>query len=200
MGADWYTCLSFFGYEVEIPKYTNYAKLYNDWVGLNDVLEEPFKFTGILQEFHSRMEGMTQEEQEEFNEQAHLVIGFYLTNDFKEMAKLADRLSEYITEMRPLKELSLSKTPKIYSGIEWISHIEADDYESDRDDDYTDEDEEDDEDDEDDEEQDDDDEDDEEEEEEEDEEEEEEEEEEEDEEEDKGEDKNSKASQKLKKA
>ncbi len=146
MGADWYSCFSFFGYEIKVPENSTYAKLFNKLAGLNSVLEEPFRIMGILSEFHSRMEGG---DDSEMDESADLVIGFYPTNDFKIMDELSNKLSEYIIDNPLLQGLTFSENSTFYSGIEWTNHItyESDDAEDDEDEDEDEDDEDEDEDD-----------------------------------------------------
>jgi hypothetical protein len=136
MGADWYSCFSFFGYEIKVPEGTTYRKFVNKLFGIESILEKPFSIMGLLSEFHSRMEYASDNELQELDESAYLIIGFYPTNDFKEMATLAEKLSEYITDNPILEGLTIEKKAEFYSGIDWFSHIECeDDSDSDTDDD-----------------------------------------------------------------
>ena len=146
MGADWYSCLSFFGYEIKVPEDTTYRKFVNKLFGIESILEKPFSIMGLLSEFHSRMEGMTSYELSEMDENAYLILGFFPTNDFTEMAELAKKLAEYITDNPILTGLTFDEKPKLYSGIDWYSNVEVEE-ESDDEDDDDDEDDEDDDDD-----------------------------------------------------
>ena len=56
MDTDWYTCLTFYGYEIKVPEDITYRKFVNTLMEINEFLQEPFKITGILSQFHSRIE------------------------------------------------------------------------------------------------------------------------------------------------
>jgi hypothetical protein len=123
MGADWYNAFSFFGYEITVPSDTTYPKFVNRLFGPSSILEEPFTITGILTEFHSRMDETSDAELAQLNEHAHIVIGFYPVNDLAKMVKLGHSLTEYIVDNPILKGLEIAKTPRFYAGIEWFVDI-----------------------------------------------------------------------------
>ena len=123
MGADWYNAFSFFGYEITVPSDTTYPKFVNRLFGPSSILEEPFVITGILTEFHSRMDETSDAELALLNEHAHIVIGFYPVNDLAKMAELGRSLAEYIVDNPLLNGLEIAKTPRFYAGIEWFVDI-----------------------------------------------------------------------------
>ena len=123
MGADWYNAFSFFGYEITVPSDTTYPKFVNRLFGPSSILEEPFTITGILTEFHSRMDETSDAELALLNERAHIVIGFYPVNDLSKMAELGRSLAEYIVDNPLLNGLEIAKTPRFYAGIEWFVDI-----------------------------------------------------------------------------
>lgn len=137
MGADWYNAFSFFGYEITVPSDTTYPKFVNRLFGPSSILEEPFTITGILTEFHSRMDETSDAELAQLNEHAHIVIGFYPVNDLAKMAELGRSLAEYIVDYPLLNGLEIAETPRFYAGIEWFVDIyeENSDSDSDTDDD-----------------------------------------------------------------
>jgi hypothetical protein len=135
MGADWYNCFSFFGYQIEVPDDTTYRKLVRKIYGLNGILPEPFTIMGILSRFHSRMEGMDAYELSQMDKDACLIIGFYLTDNLTNMVELSVKLSDYVIDNPILEGLTLSKSGNLYSGIDWFSNIDEGDDDDDDDDD-----------------------------------------------------------------
>ena len=135
MGADWYNAFSFFGYKITVPSDTTYPKFVNRLFGPSSILEEPFTITGILTEFHSRMDETSDAELALLNERAHIVIGFYPVNDLAKMAELGRSLAEYIVDNPLLNGLEIAETPRFYAGIEWFVDIYEENSDSDDDDD-----------------------------------------------------------------
>lgn len=135
MGADWYNTFSFFGYEIKVPSDTTYSKFVNRLFGPSSILEEPFTITGILTEFHSRMEGASDVELAQLNDYAHIVIGFYTVNDLVKMVELGRSLAEYIVDNPILKGLEIAETPRFYAGIEWFVNTYEEDSDNDSDND-----------------------------------------------------------------
>ena len=143
MGADWYTCLTYFGYIIKLPDGMSYKKFVNTVNEINEFLQEPYKITGLLQSFHSRMESMSEWEQESFDESAVILIGFEpKDNNFDMFIHNANELKEYVTDNHYLMGLELDDSPKFYSGIEWFTNMyyeyessdDEDDEDSDEDD------------------------------------------------------------------
>ena len=124
MGADWYTCLTYFGYGIKVPDGMTYKKFVNTVNEINEFLQEPYKITGLLQSFHSRMESMSEWEQESFDESAVILIGFEpKDNNFDMFIHNVNELKEYVTDNHYLMGLELDETPKFYSGIEWFINM-----------------------------------------------------------------------------
>ena len=139
MGADWYTCLTYYGYAIKVPDGMTYKKFVNQVNEINEFLQEPYKITGLLGSFHSRMESMSEWEQESFDESAVILIGFEpKDNSFDTFIRNANELKEYITDNHYLMGLELDESPKFYSGIEWFTNMyyeyESSDDEDDEDD------------------------------------------------------------------
>ncbi len=148
MGADWYTCLTYFGYSIKVPDGMTYRKFVNKVNEINEFLQEPYKITGLLESFHSRMESMSEWEQESFDENAVILIGFEpKDNNFDMFIQNVNELKEYVTDNHYLMGLELDETPKFYSGIEWFTNMyyeyeSSDDEEEDEEDEEYEEDEE----------------------------------------------------------
>jgi hypothetical protein len=124
MGADWYYCLTYFGYYIKVPDGMTYKKFVNQVNEINEFLQEPYKITGLLQSFHSRMESMSEWEQESFDENAVILIGFEpKDNNFDMFIQNVNELKEYVTDNHYLMGLELDETPKFYSGIEWFTNM-----------------------------------------------------------------------------
>lgn len=146
MGADWYTCITYFGYRIKVPSGMTYKKFVNTVNEINEFLQEPYKINGLLESFHSRMESMSEWDQESLDESAVILIGFQPPNDPTILTHNISELKEYITDNHYLMGLELDETPKFYSGIEWFTNMYYE-YESsdDEEEDYDEEDDEDDE-------------------------------------------------------
>lgn len=124
MGADWYYCLTYFGYGIKVPDGMTYKKFVNQVNEINEFLQEPYKITGLLQSFHSRMESMSEWEQESFDDSAVILIGFEpKDNSFDTFIHNANELKEYVTDNHYLMGLELDESPKFYSGIEWFNNM-----------------------------------------------------------------------------
>jgi hypothetical protein len=135
MGADWYYCLTYFGYLIKVPDGISYKKFVNQVNEINEFLQEPYKITGLLSNFHSRMESMSEWEQESFDENAVILIGFEpKDNSFDTFIHNVNELKEYVTDNHYLMGLELDDSPKFYSGIEWFTNMYYE-YESSDDDD-----------------------------------------------------------------
>lgn len=147
MGADWYYCLTYFGYGIKVPDGMTYKKFVNQVNEINEFLQEPYKITGLLESFHSRMESMSEWEQESFNDSSVILIGFKPDDNLDMFIHNVNELKEYITDNHYLMGLELDEYPKFYSGIEWFSNMyyeyesneDSDDDDEDEDDDYEDE-------------------------------------------------------------
>ena len=140
MGADWYTCLTYFGYSIKLPDGISYKKFVKNLDEINEFLQEPFKITGLLESFHSRMEYAPYEELCNMDEGAIVLIGFQPLADLTMLIHNINELKEYVTDNHYLMGLELSETPQFYSGIEWFDNL---DYKSSEDSDEEDEEDED---------------------------------------------------------
>ena len=150
MGADWYTCLTYFGYSIKVPDGMTYRKFVNKVNEINEFLQEPYKITGLLESFHSRMESASDYDLQTFDEGATILIGFKPTEDLTILTHNINELKEYVTDNHYLMGLELSETPRFWSGIEWFTNMyyeyesssesEEEDYEDDDEDDEDDED------------------------------------------------------------
>ena len=123
MGADWYTCLTYFGYCIKVPDGMTYKKFVNKVDEINEFLQEPYKITGLLESFHSRMESMSEWEQESFDANATILIGFKPPADLTMLTHNINELKEYVTDNHYLMGLELSETPRFWSGIEWFTNM-----------------------------------------------------------------------------
>ena len=119
MGADWYTCLTYFGYKIKVPENTSYRNFVNEVNKINEFLEEPYKITGLLRSFHSRMEYSSDYELQELDSGATIIIGFKLDNNVDTFTQLVNELKEYVIDNYYLMGLELSD-PQFYSGIDWF--------------------------------------------------------------------------------
>jgi hypothetical protein len=147
MGADWYYCLTFYGYRIFVPDGITYKKFVNQVNEINEFLQEPYKITGLLESFHSRMESMSEWEQESFDSSAVILIGFKPDNKLEDFTHNVNELKEYVTDNHYLMGLELDESPKFYSGIEWFTNMyyeydSSDDDDEDEDDEDEDEEEE----------------------------------------------------------
>ena len=137
MGADWYYCFTLFGYEIKLPSGITYPKFVNELMKINEFLQEPFKITGILSSFHSRMEGSSFEELSELDDGAIIIIGFKPPSNLEYLTHLINELKDYVTDNHYLMGLEISETPEFYSGIKWFERYydyESSDEEDDEDD------------------------------------------------------------------
>jgi hypothetical protein len=134
MGADWYHPFTIFGYLLVVPQGTTYAKFVNTIWGLNGALKEPFEIVGILNSFHSRMEGCGPHDIEEFNDNAIIVLGFRPSNDIQKTLALGQELAEYIIDNPILDGIDIAKNAGFYTGIDWTLHIELEEESDDEED------------------------------------------------------------------
>jgi hypothetical protein len=141
MGADWYTCLTYYGYRIKVPDGITYRKFVNDLMKINEFLQEPYKITGLLESFHSRMEYASDGELEYMDEGATILIGFKPDNNPDMFTHSVNELKEYVTDNHYFMGLEISDTAKFYSGIEWFDRYYE--YESSDDEDEDDEEEDD---------------------------------------------------------
>jgi hypothetical protein len=123
MGADWYTCLTYFGYGIKVPDGMTYKKFVNKVNEINEFLQEPYKITGLLERFHSRMESASDYDLQTFDEGATILIGFKPTAELTMLTHNINELKEYVTDNHYLMGLELSETPMFYSGIEWFTNM-----------------------------------------------------------------------------
>lgn len=138
MGADWYTCLTYFGYSIKVPDDINFRKLVNIVNEINEFLQEPYKITGLLENFHSRLENASDLDLEILDSYSTILIGFKPNDNIDMFIQNVNELKEYVTDNHYLMGLELDETPKFYSGIEWFTNM-YDGYESsESDDDYED--------------------------------------------------------------
>jgi hypothetical protein len=122
MVADWYYCETFFGYKIAIPDNTTYRRFIRALSGLCGIIKAPFKITGLLAEFHSRMEGMESDEREYLDNDADIIIGFKPDGDLSKMVELDRELLEYITDNPIFEGFDISDKPAFYSGIDWFEY------------------------------------------------------------------------------
>lgn len=123
MGADWYTCLTYFGYRIKLPEGMTYKKFVNQLNEINEFLQKPYEITALLESFHSRMESMSEWEQEAFDSGATIIIGFKPDDKLDMFIDKFNELKEYVTDNHYLMGLELDETPKFYSGIEWFTNM-----------------------------------------------------------------------------
>jgi hypothetical protein len=123
MGADWYTCLTFYGYKINVPEGTTYRKFVNTINEINEFLQEPYKITGLLESLHSRMESMSEWDQESLDAGAVILIGFKPDDNLDMFIHNVNELKEYVTDNHYFMGLELEETPKFYSGIEWFTNM-----------------------------------------------------------------------------
>ena len=84
MALEWYRTFSFFGYEIKVPHETTYRKFVSEIDGLNGIVKEPFCITGILPEFHNRLDGADETELKYLDDRAHIIIGSRGTRSYKD--------------------------------------------------------------------------------------------------------------------
>lgn len=120
MGADWYTCLTYYGYSIKVPDSINYRKFVNDLMKINEFLQEPYKITGILQSFHSRMEYASDSELSEMDDYATIIVGFKPSSKLEDFTHEVNELKDYVTDNHYFMGLEIAETAAFYSGIEWF--------------------------------------------------------------------------------
>ena len=123
MGADWYTCITLYGYRIKVPDGMAYKKFVIIVNEINEFLQEPYKITGLLDSFHSRMESASEWELESFDSNAVILIGFKPNNNLDMFIQSVNELKEYSTDNHYLKGLEIDETPKFYSGIELFTNM-----------------------------------------------------------------------------
>lgn len=122
MGADWYSTFVVFGCSVTIPKDKSYTQVFNKLSNID--MEEPFHVYSMLSEFHSRMEGMTDDERDSMTEYAEIVIGFVPSKNMATNCELSEKLKAYLAECEALQKYSFGD-PKFHTGIDW--YVDDDD-------------------------------------------------------------------------
>ena len=115
MGADWYSPFILFGSAISIPSGKTFASFLYKLLSLS--LEKPFQIRGMLSQFHSRMEGMSEEDYESMSESAEIVIGFMPSNDMMVNCDRIATLKELMSSA-PLNKYSFS-VPTFRTGISW---------------------------------------------------------------------------------
>ena len=123
MGADWYTCFSFFGYKIKVPNDITYKKFVNQLNEINEFLQQPYEITGVLNSFHSRMESASEYDLEYLDKNATVLIGFKPNDNVDIFIHNVNELKEYIADNHYLMGLELEETPTFYSGIEWFTNF-----------------------------------------------------------------------------
>lgn len=125
MGADWYTCVSYYGYEIKIPlnkSYRQVIKMLKEFC-----IPMPFMFNGILSEFHSRMEGSSLCQRISLDNNAQLFLGFKVPNDLNTLLQLQNDLDEFIKQNPILNDIEFKEESTFFSGIEWYDDVEDED-------------------------------------------------------------------------
>lgn len=130
MGADWYEPFIIYGCEFDIPADTRYRKFLQELLELNDIIEKPFKITGMLSSFHSRMEGS---DNTDMDDSAVIVIGFTPDNNLEKTMEVGKKLYEYIIDNPIFMGFDIVGSPKFHCGIEWNHEPDED---SDEDDEF----------------------------------------------------------------
>ena len=133
MGANWYHCISVFGYKIQVPEGTTYRKFVKKLWGPSGIVRDPFMITALLPDFHSRMEGADYDELTSFDNIADIVIGFYPDADLNKMIELNKELFEYITDNPIFEGIDIDSTPDFYSGIDWFEGVGESDSDDDSD-------------------------------------------------------------------
>lgn len=140
MGADWYSTLIYFGYAISIPRHKSYRKFVGKLYGLNGIIQKPFEITGVLSDFHSRMEYASSQELAELDDSAQILIGFTPPSDIDEFVKLANDLKEFVSDNSILEGLDIETKPQFFSGIDWFDSIDIEEDDSKEDEESDDED------------------------------------------------------------
>jgi hypothetical protein len=131
MNSDWHHPFTFFGYEIQVPNDMTYRKFIHILFDIESIIDSPFKITGILSEFHNRIDDIDEYERDVLDDLASVVIGFYPVNDLNKMVEMHKQLTEYITDNPVLVGLDITKCAKFYCGIDWFYRFDG---ESDEDD------------------------------------------------------------------
>ena len=133
MRCNVYTCLTFYGYEIEVPKNISYKKFVDKLLLPSARLRMPFTITGLLPEVLGKMEFLSKDDLLWFDDDVNVLIGFTPDDDLNKTLELANELSKIITDNRIVEGLKISKTPKFYSGVEWFDRYIGSDNEDDDD-------------------------------------------------------------------
>ena len=124
MGADWYCIQCFYGYQISIitddSSFKHTINLINK---LSNIIDSSFKFVAVLEEFHSRMEGMSYNERIELYNGSPLIIGFNTVNDLCKMNEYADKLKEYITDNPIFMGIEFADKPAFFYGLNVIDDL-----------------------------------------------------------------------------
>jgi hypothetical protein len=121
MGADWYFIQGFYGYEIKITP-SSFKDIVKVLINLQGIIDDRLEYAAILSEFHSRMEGMDENELKDMYEHSSLIIGFKTVDDLSKMIELADYLKEYIKNI-PFFELEFYENPGFFYGMNVIESV-----------------------------------------------------------------------------
>jgi hypothetical protein len=130
MGADWYSPLTFYGFQIEIPEIYTYREYCKIIIEIESIIPNPFEFMGILSEFPDELSEFP-DKLSKLDNDAQLIIGFRPDNNLTKMLELYNELSEYITDSPVLDGITFSSEAKFFTGIDWYSHFEFNDDDSD---------------------------------------------------------------------
>ncbi len=114
MGADWYFPFVVYGYILSHPTMT-FREILKD---LHSLQSDPFECEGMLVEFHSRMEGMDDEEREQMDQGAIVVIGFRPSADLNKTCEMAEKLKVFVESSPELSKYTYTE-PSFHTGISW---------------------------------------------------------------------------------
>ncbi len=125
MGADWYSAITIYGYEIRIPVGSKYGKVLN---ALKNCMptHDSIRVYGCLSEVHSRLEGASWRDLASLEqERGFIVIGFEPTyaSSFIEETK---ELRRFIEQHEELFSKYTSSHPRFHSGINWDTHYYSD--------------------------------------------------------------------------
>lgn len=132
MNTAWHHIHTFYGCNVSIPEEYNYQEFINILDGLNNILEEPFRFIEIFGSFYM---DISLKEPTILDSISNIIIGFDVTDiDLHNMHEVADALKEYIDDNPILEGIIISKNAQFYSGVDCFHatndfEYEEDDYE-----------------------------------------------------------------------
>lgn len=111
MTAVLYHTTVFYGYNVQIPTGYTYKNFITFVDGLNGILSEPFRFTGLLNDFDTS--GVSYDN-------AKIVLGFEPGCDLEEVLSLSKELKEFVEDNPLLDGIQIDNVAKFYSGVDWF--------------------------------------------------------------------------------